>query len=85
MDLCASEDFPVRRIFSKADRLSPGTLCQSRIMEEADVSAEDHTSTFTDLLTDAAKEMISRTRISCNTLPKIPWFNDDCTNSIEER
>ena len=73
-DLCGSDHFPVvlnatsndedpslnRWNFGKADWLSFRALCQSRLTEEAVLSAEDPASIFTSLLINSAEESIPK-------------------------
>jgi hypothetical protein len=98
-DLCGSDHFPViltnpthvedtapsRWNFKKADWLTFRALCLSRLTEEAVMSAEDPTSEFTALLMETAAETIPKTLISSKTLPKVPWFDQNCKKAIKER
>lgn len=94
-DLCGSDHFSVtltatgndedpslnRWNFGKADWLSFRALCQSRLTEEAVMSLEDPASQCTSLLIKA----ISKTYVSSNRLPKVPWFNKQCKQAITDR
>ena len=55
--------------FGKAVWLSYRALCQSRLTEEAVLSAEDPASIFTSLLINLAEKSIPKTYASSNRLP----------------
>ena len=48
------------------------------------MSAEDPAGQSTELLIQAAGKAIPKTRLS-ERLPKVPWFNESCKKTIEER
>ena len=60
------------------------TLCVSQLSDELALS-EDPMAQFTDTLIKIANQTISKSRISKNKLPKVPWFNDLCKQAIKER
>ena len=60
------------------------TQCVSRLSDELALS-EDPMAQFTDTLIKIANQTISKSRISKNKLPKVPWFNDLCKQAIKER
>ena len=40
---------------------------------------------FADTLINIAKQTISKSHISENKLPKVPWFNNVCKQAVKER
>ena len=60
------------------------TLCVSRLSDEMALS-EDPVAQLTDTLIEIANQTISKSLISKNKLPKIPWFNDVCKQAMRER
>ena len=40
---------------------------------------------FTDTLINIANQIIPKSHISKNKLPKVPWFNDVCKQAVKER
>ena len=70
--------------FDRADWMSFRTLCVSRLSDELALSG-DPVAQFTDTLIEIANQTIPKSHTSKNKLPKVPWFNDACKQTIEER
>ena len=60
------------------------TLCVSRLSDELALS-EDPVAQFTDTLIEIANQIIPKSNISKNKLPKVPWLNDVYKQAIKER
>ena len=96
-DLCGSNHFPIilntslrddepaaeHWKFDKADWMSFRTLCVSRLSDELALS-KDLVAQFPDALIEIANQTILKSRISKIKLPKVPWFNDVCNQTIQE-
>ena len=60
------------------------TLCMLRLSDELTLS-EDPLAQFTDTLIEIENKTISKSRVSKNKIPKVPWFHDACKQSMKER
>ena len=97
-DLCGGDHFPVilktclredepsaeHWKLNKADWMSFCSLCMSWLSDKSTLS-EDPVAQFTDALTEIANKTISKSCVPKNKLPKVPWFDDTCKQTMKER
>jgi len=97
-DLCGSDHYPIvlkcihedqpntsHWNFKKADWLSFQSQCVLSLTELNILSEENPLKVFSDTLIEIASLTIPRTSSTGKSLPKVPWFTDECKKAIHER
>ena len=60
------------------------TGCPSALLSDELALSEDPVAQFTDTLIEIANQIIPKSNISKNKLPKVPWLNDVYKQAIKE-